>query len=546
MDEPKRLDLTPEELDAFFERLEKNRLTKEDRLRIKDIIAAVIWMGQKLEDKDLSIRRLQRLFGIKTEKAENIFGKNKKDDGGGGNSGSSGTAGGETPVGGSGDDGGCQTKCGGQHGADDYPDAEKIIHSHESLKVGDTCPDCAKGTLYLYGYGSVVRLVGQPAIRAVIHQPEQLRCSACLKLFTAKLPDEVSKGRADPTAKSMVAIFRYGSGIPFYRNEGLQEGLRTPLPDSTQWDMSEEVGNCAWPIFNELIDCAATSDLIHLDDTGGKILSLMREIKHDNRERKGIYTTGVLAKTYEGREICLMFTGNRHAGENVQALLDKRPELFPTVKLMCDALSRNEPKKTKVILGNCNDHARREFVDLIPAGKNQPPPDECVYFISRLGVVYYHDSLTIKMTQKKRLEYHKKHSRPIMDELCDWCWLSLENNNIEPNSSMGSAMKYFINHYEELVKFTEVEGMPLSNAAVERLLKTVVLHRKNSLFYKTENGAAIGDILMSVIQTAKRSGVNVFDYLTDLQRNKTAVKKNPKAWLPWNYQQQHTTLQISH
>lgn len=543
MDEPKRLELTPKEVSELLNRLDKGEVSEEDCHQLKEVLLAMVWMGQKLEDKDLSIRRLQRLFGIKTEKAANIFGKNKKDDGSSG-SGSSGPGGEGAGGSGSGNDSG--TKCGGQHGASDYPDAEKIIHPHESLKTGDTCPECERGTLYFYGYGSVLRLIGQPAIKAIVHQPEQLRCSACLKLFTAKLPDNVSKGRADPTAKSIVAIFRYGSGVPFYRNEGLQEMLRTPLPDSTQWDMGEGVGDAAWPIFNELIDGAAASDLIHLDDTGGKILSLMKEIKDDNRERKGIYTTGILAKTYEGREICLMFTGNRHAGENVQTLLDKRPDHLPTVKLMCDALSRNEPKKTKVILGNCNDHARREFVDLIPAKKDQLPPDECVYFISRLGVVYYHDSLTKKMTPKKRLEYHKKYSRPIMDELHNWCWLNIENKNVEPNSNMGGAMKYFINHFEELVKFTEVEGMPLSNAAVERLLKIVVLHRKNSLFYRTEHGAAIGDILMSVIQTAKRSGVNVFDYLTALQLNKSAVKKNPKAWLPWNYQQQPTTHQISH
>lgn len=544
MDEPKRLELTPKEVSELLDRLDKGELSEGDCHQLKEVLLAMVWMGQKLEDKDLSIRRLQRLFGIKTEKAENIFGRNEKNDDGTGDSGSNsfeGEGGGGSGPGG--DDNG--TKCGGQHGACDYPDGEKIIHPHESLKVGDVCPECERGTLYFYGYGSVVRLIGQPAIRAVIHQPEQLRCSACLKLFTAKLPEQVSKGRADPTAKSMVAIFRYGSGIPFYRNEGLQEGLRTPLPDSTQWDMSEDVGNAAWPVFNELIDVAANSDLIHLDDTGAKILSLMREIKDDKRERKGIFTTGVLARTNENREICLMFTGNRHAGENVQTLLDKRPEHLPLVKLMCDALSRNEPKKTKVILGNCNDHARREFLDLIPAKKDQPPPDECVYFISRLGVVYYHDSLTKKMPPRERLEYHKKHSLPIMEELRDWCWLSIENKKVEPNSNMGKAMKYFINHFEELAKFTEVEGMPLSNAAVERLLKMVVLHRKNSLFYKTENGAAIGDVLMSVIQTAKRSGVNVFDYLTALQQNKTAVKKNPKAWLPWNYHQQPTTLQIS-
>lgn len=525
--EPKHLEITEKEIEALLGHLETSNLSNEEKHQLKEIVLAMLWMGQKLEDKELSIRKLQRLFGIKTETASKLFGKKNSDGGGDSGTGSppEGNQGAE-PTGGS-----------GRHGTADYPDAEKILHSHESLKAGDKCPECNRGTLYRFGYGSFVKLIGQPAIKAEIHMPEQLRCSACLALFTAKLSDDIANGRADPTAKSMVALFRYGSGIPFYRNAGLQGFLRTPLPDSTQWDMAEDVADSALPIYRVLLEDAAAMDLMHSDDTGGRIISLMKELKESNAERKGIFTTGILAKSGK-REICLMFTGNRHAGENVQRLLDKRPDDLPTIKLMCDALSRNEPKKTKVILGNCNDHARREWVDLIPA--KGEPPEECVYFITRLGLVYHNDDLTSKMTALERLAYHKKESRPIMDELKTWCETSLDDKKVEPNSGMGGAMKYFIRHFDELVKFCEVERMPLSNAAVERLLKSVVLHRKNSLFYRTENGAAVGDILMSIIQTAKRAGINIFEYLTEIQVNKKEVVKTPRAWLPWNYQSKPT------
>ena len=530
MEEPKRIEMTAAELKDLLDRLDRGELSEEDCKKIKEALVSLVWMGQKLEDRELSIRRLQRLFGIKTESAERLLDKTKKtadENKVGGTKGADG-GGSPPPNGGS-----------GRHGAADYPDAEKIIHPHKTLKAGDKCPECGKGTLYFFGHGSVLRLIGQPAIKAVVHQPEQLRCSACQVLLTAELPAHVGKDRADPTAKAMVALFRYGSGVPFYRNEGLQRFLRTPLPDSTQWDMAEGVADAALPVYRALLDEAARMDLFHSDDTGNRILSLMREIKESDTERKGIFTTGILAKS-EGREICLMFTGNRHAGENVQALLDRRPEHLPPVLLMCDALNRNEPKKTKVILGNCNDHGRREFVDLIP--NNKAAPDECVYFISRLGLVYHYDDRTKAMSPKERLEYHKKMSRPIMDELQNWCVANLIEKRVEPNSNMGKAMKYFINHFEELAKFTEVAGMPISNAAVEQLLKTVVLHRKNSLFYKTEHGAAVGDILMSIIQTAKRAGINVFEYLTDLQRHRKEVVANPTAWLPWHYIKKSPTL----
>lgn len=544
MEEPKRLDITPKELAKLLDRLEKGELTEADRVQLRDVLLAMVWMGQKLEDKELSIRRMQRLFGMSTEKAEKLFGDKKPDDDDGSNSAGGNGGTGNPPAT---PDNGNQTKpskVGGQHGSDQYPDAEKIIYPHESLKVGAQCGECLRGTLYLYGYGRVLRLLGQAAIKAIVHQPEQLRCSACQIVFTAVLPASVGSERADPTAKSVVAMFRYGSGIPFYRNEKLQEGFRTPLPDSTQWHMSEEVGNCGYPVYKACVRESAKREHFNIDDTGVLILDLKKELKRKNGERQGLFTTGIVAKG-EGPEITLVFSGNRHAGENIQTVLKHRDENLPLAKVMCDAASRNDPKDVDVILANCLDHARRMFVDLCPKESMKSAPQECLYFITRLGVVYHHDQQTKNMNAEDRLKYHKTNSLPIMKELKSWCEANLVEKLVEPNSGLGGAMKYFINHYPALTKFTEVTGMALSNAAVERFLKTVVLHRKNSLFYKTENGALVGDIIMSLIQTAKRCGANVFDYLTQLQINKSDVAKNPDAWFPWNYLDRLNTLQLA-
>ena len=67
MQEPKRLDITPKELAKLLDRLEKGELTETDRMQLRDVLLAMVWMGQKLEDKDLSIRRMQRLFGMSTD-----------------------------------------------------------------------------------------------------------------------------------------------------------------------------------------------------------------------------------------------------------------------------------------------------------------------------------------------------------------------------------------------------------------------------------------------------------------------------------------------
>jgi transposase len=67
-------------------------------------------------------------------------------------------------------------------------------------------------------------------------------------------------------------------------------------------------------------------------------------------------------------------------------------------------------------------------------------------------------------------------------------------------------------------------------------LNKAILHRKNALFYKTPNGAHVGDLFMSLIHTCELEGVNPFQYLTLLQRHADALGPNPTAWLPWTYQ----------
>ena len=51
------------------------------------------------------------------------------------------------------------------------------------------------------------------------------------------------------------------------------------------------------------------------------------------------------------------------------------------------------------------------------------------------------------------------------------------------------------------------------NNVCEQALKKAILHRKNAYFYKTENGAHVGDLFMSLIHTCELNGVNPFDYL---------------------------------
>ena len=164
-------------------------------------------------------------------------------------------------------------------------------------------------------------------------------------------------------------------------------------------------------------------------------------------------------------------------------------------------------------------------------------PEECGHVIETVAVVYKNDEISRKqnMTPNERLLYHQAQSGPLLEGLLTWMKDQMDGRYVEPNSGLGKTISYMLNHWEPLTRFLKVEGAPLDNNICERALKMAILHRKNSLFYKTLRGAYVGDIFMSLIHTCRLSNVNPFDYLVALQKHAAEVARNPKDWLPWNY-----------
>ena len=119
-----------------------------------------------------------------------------------------------------------------------------------------------------------------------------------------------------------------------------------------------------------------------------------------------------------------------------------------------------------------------------------------------------------------------------------WLLKMVHRKKEEPNSALGKASTYMLNHWKNLTKFMSVAGAPLDNNICERAVKTPMRHRKNSLFFKTEFGALIGDIYMSLIQTCKNVKANPLQYLQEIMKNQKDLFENPEKWMPWNYTEQ--------
>jgi transposase len=420
----------------------------------------------------------------------------------------------------------------GRNGAEAFVGARQVAIAHQSLQHGDRCPECGKGNVYGQKEPqALVRIVGQAPLAATVYSLERLRCGACGQVFTAPEPEGVGPQKYDETAAAMIAQLKYGSGTPFYRLEQLQGQLGIPLPAATQWEIVEETAELIKPARDELIRQAAQGEVLHNDDTRMRVLRLQRET---SAERTGVFTSGIVS-TAEGRKIALFFTGDKHAGENLAEVLRRRTAELAAPIQMCDALSRNIPKLpsgVEILLANCLAHGRRQFVEVAANF-----PQQCRYVLEMLGQVYGHDAEAREagLTPQERLRFHQERSGPVMQQLHGWLEAQLAERKAEPNSGLGKAIQYLLRHWQPLTLFLRQAGAPVDNNLVERSLKRAVLHRKNALFYRTLNGAQVGDLFMSLIHTCQLCGTNSFDYLIALQRHAAELAAQPSNWMPWNY-----------
>jgi transposase len=426
----------------------------------------------------------------------------------------------------------------GRNAASAFTGAEKVSVQHAQLKPGDPCPECREGRVYRQKEPkTLIRIVGQAPLKATVFEMERLRCNACCQVFTAEEPAGVGAGKYDRTAVAMIALLKYGTGMPFNRMERLEEQLGMPLAAATQWELMEAAAKPIEPVMEEFIRQAAQGGVMHNDDTSMRVLKLVRS--HDDG-RSGVFTSGIVSIS-GGRKIALYFTGWKHAGENLADVLSRRAAELDAPIQMCDALSRNTPKLAgvQVLLANCLAHGRRQVVDVAANF-----PEECRYVLESLGAVYSFDAEAKErgLTPEERLTFHQSNSAPVMDDLHQWLKNQFAEHKTEPNSGLGKAISYLLRHWPELTLFLRQAGAPLDNNIAERMLKKAILHRKNALFYKTMNGARVGDLFMSLIHTCELNKVNPFDYLTALLRHPAELSVCPAEWMPWNYRRDATAV----
>ncbi|PCJ21361.1 MAG: hypothetical protein COB02_01885 [Candidatus Cloacimonadota bacterium] len=334
-------------------------------------------------------------------------------------------------------------------------------------------------------------------------------------------------------------------GFPHYSLSLLQSILKKSLSCSTLFNMAEDFANKSQRIFDRLKEVASNSYYFGIDDTRMKILFHNNQIKN----RIGIRTSALVAedkapyfeKVKEGEEallkkgnkICLFQTGSQIAGEFCDDILEHKNKGTPKIILMSDALSANNPKENYNLCerASCLVHARRNFYSIKDFYK------EIVPDILNLFSFVFNVEKECKLNEligEERLKKHQDLSAKALVKIYLICRTHLKEGKVEPKSSIGKAMSYFLKHFKSLVCFLRLLDCPLENNETERLLKRMIKHRKNSMFYKTDVGALIGDIIMSLGFTAWEAGIDSKSYFEDIYLN-FDKSEDVNNWLPWNW-----------
>jgi transposase len=352
-----------ERLNAIVERARTEPLPEDEHAILKAAVDTLARVTEELEAKTTTLQRVRHLlFGPRTETTDKVLGKDGPegaappdtgtDPGGAGQA----AAGGDTPA--------KKPRQGhGRNGAEDYPRAPRIAVPHASLQHGDPCPEpgCT-GRVYVQREepAVLVRVTGIAPLQAQVYELERLRCGLCGKVFTAAAPAGVGETKYDESAAAMIALLKYGCGLPFHRITQLEAAMAIPLPETTQWHVVQQAAPRLQPAFDELVQQAAQAPVVYNDDTTMRILKLTAAARAEalpagaKAERTGVFTSAVVAETIHG-PIALFKTGPGHAGEHLAQILDQRQDPQPPIQ-MSDALARNTPAAHPTQAASCIPH----------------------------------------------------------------------------------------------------------------------------------------------------------------------------------------------
>jgi transposase len=404
------------------------------------------------------------------------------------------------------------------------------------LDPGETCPDCG-GALRLVGedVSQILDMITARLKLIEVARPKK-SCRCCERMVQCPAPTRPIPGSlAGPSLLAFILVAKYDDHLPLYRLNEIFARMGADIPDTTLAGWCGGAMKTLAPLVELIRKDVLASDLLHADDTPIRVLDRSKKADLGKGVKEGrIWAYVRDQRPWSGTAppaVAYHFSPDRK-GEHPQKHLGAgkgilQADAYAGFKDLYLAEGNGEARFQEAA---CWAHLRRAFFEV----EKETGSDIAREALERIGALYDIEAQINGRSADERRTVRQAHSRPKVKAFKAWAEEQLEY--ISGKSDLAKAFRYALNRWDAFCLFFEDGRVAIDNNPAERAMRPIGIGRKNWLFAGNDAGGETLARAMTLIESAKLSGLDPQAYLADvLARINDHINPRLYELLPWNW-----------
>jgi len=405
------------------------------------------------------------------------------------------------------------------------------------LDPGDACPDCG-GDLRVVGE-DVSELLDMIAAQIKVIEIARVKksCRRCERMVQEPAPSRpIPRSMAGPSLLAYILVSKFDDHVPLYRLNEIFARMGADIPDTTMVDWCGGAMKALSPLIEKIEADVMSSPILHADDTPIRVLDRSRK---DKGLGKGVKQGRIWAYARDQRPwsgaappgVVYYFSPDRKGEHPRRHLANSAGILQADAYAGFKDLYETRADGTQQFReAACWAHLRRDFHDVWTADKSRIAREA----LDRIGKLYDIERKIAGQSADVRLAARKKHSAEKVAAFRTWAQQQL--TRIPGKSDLAKAFRYALNRWPSFTLFLEDGRIAIDNNVAERAMRPIGVGRKNWLFAGSDTGGETLARAMTLIESAKLSGLDPQAYLADvLDRIHDHMSNRLDELLPWNW-----------
>ena len=350
------------------------------------------------------------------------------------------------------------------------------------------------------------------------------RCKSKEAIVTAELPPEVQpfQGcRASRTLVAMIAVAKYVDAMPLYRLERKTRRLGFEIPRQRMCDWMRFLYEKLFPMYLLLGAEFLKAAYLQMDETWVRIHS-------GELTPGGAMKRGYLWAMWHPDGL-VYFHYDKTRGQDVPKALLKGFEGAVGTDGYCGYTPLSlDPAIRRV---PCLAHVRRKFTET-----QKLAPQEVAKILGIIKTIYKLEAAHKKAPPDERLQIRKTRQFGLFRKLYRYIRY-LRDDIFTPQSPFMGALNYAWHLRYDMVNYFRSEEYHLDSNAIERMIRPIVIGRKNYMFHGSHDGAKWAAVIYTMLLNCQLQKVNPTHWLESvLVQLKTTPKQELHTLLPHNWQ----------